>query len=483
LAVNYRLSLFIMTTRLEKDAMGLIAVSQDAYWGAQTQRSLKYFNIGTQRMPEAIIVALLHIKREAAKVNCHLGVLTSMQERAIVSAVDALLTADHQVLTPEQFPLKVWQTGSGTQTNMNVNEVVANWANVHFFQQEKGLKMPIHPNDHVNASQSSNDVFPTAIHIAVYQALQIFQDVLKNFHQALCSLEERFSSVLRMGRTHGQDAVPMTMGQMFSGYAAAIAFHQQVSYQAMDHLRFLALGGTAVGTGLNAPPTFAKHTIAALADVLKCPFEQASNLFMGLASHEPLVFTSQYLKNLATTLFKIANDIRWLASGPRCGLNELILPANEPGSSIMPGKINPTQCEAMTMVCAYVLGLDATVGFANTQGQCELNVFKPLIGFAILESIHLLSDAMLTFQQHCLEGMQVNEATLQHYVQNSLMCVTALNSVIGYEQAARAVQHAQTQACSLREACLALQLLSAETFDQAVNPWHMAHANTHSCSS
>ncbi|MDD5378495.1 MAG: class II fumarate hydratase [Acidithiobacillus sp.] len=452
--------------RQETDSMGVMEVEDDALWGAQTQRSLRYFAIGTEQMPLPVIHALARIKRAAASVNAGLGLLDATLAEKISDAAAEVVAGRWDT----QFPLRVWQTGSGTQSNMNVNEVIANRAN-EMAGQPRGSKVPVHPNDHVNLGQSSNDVFPSAMHIAV--ALAVHQGLLP----ALAHLEgtlkrktEDFAHLIKVGRTHLMDAVPLTLGQEFSGYLAQLQQGVRSLEQTLPGLYALALGGTAVGTGLNCHPDFAGAVAARLHAELGLPFRPAANAFAALAGHEALLQLSAALRGLAMSLMKIANDIRWMASGPRAGLGELHLPENEPGSSIMPGKVNPTQAEALTMVCVQIYGNDAAIAFAASQGNFELNVYKPLIAYNILQSIVLLGDAARSFSNHCLRDLQPVEGQLRRNMEESLMLVTALTPVIGYEKAAMVAQHAHREGCTLREATLALGYLSGEDIDRHLRP-------------
>ena len=446
--------------------MGVMEVEDDALWGAQTQRSLRYFAIGTEQMPLPVIHALARIKRAAASVNAGLGLLDATLAEKISDAAAEVVAGRWDT----QFPLRVWQTGSGTQSNMNVNEVIANRAN-EMAGQPRGSKVPVHPNDHVNLGQSSNDVFPSAMHIAV--ALAVHQGLLP----ALAHLEgtlkrktEDFAHLIKVGRTHLMDAVPLTLGQEFSGYLAQLQQGVRSLEQTLPGLYALAVGGTAVGTGLNCHPDFAGAVATRLHAELGLPFRPAANAFAALAGHEALLQLSAALRGLAMSLMKIANDIRWMASGPRAGLGELHLPENEPGSSIMPGKVNPTQAEALTMVCVQIYGNDAAIAFAASQGNFELNVYKPLIAYNILQSIVLLGDAARSFSNHCLRDLQPVEGQLRRNMEESLMLVTALTPVIGYEKAAMVAQHAHREGCTLREATLALGYLSGEDIDRHLRP-------------
>jgi fumarate hydratase class II len=452
-------------TRLEKDSLGLVSVPAEHYWGAQTQRSLRLFPFG-QAMPLAIVHALGLLKAACAEANAAMGVLDpSLAE--LISAVAQEVACG---ALDGEFPLRVWQTGSGTQTNMNVNEVIANRA-IERCGGVLGSKTPVHPNDHVNLSQSSNDTFPTAMHIAV--ALQLHQVLLPNLANLIASLEARaseFGPLLKIGRTHLQDAVPLSLGQEFGGYVAQLSLARDTLLTSLPQLHQLAIGGTAVGTGLNAPPGFSEAVAERLAKRLGLPFSSAPNKFQALAGHEPLAAVHGALTVLAGSLMKIANDIRWLASGPRCGLGELVLPENEPGSSIMPGKVNPTQCESLTMVAVQVMGNNTAVQMAASQGNFELNVFKPLIAWNLLESIELLAGACAGFREHCIEGLRANELRLQELLGNSLMLVTALTPAIGYDRACAIARHAHHHNLSLREAALGLGEISAAEFDQLVRP-------------
>ncbi|WNC60203.1 class II fumarate hydratase [Thermosynechococcus sp. QS41] len=455
-----------IATRLEYDSLGAIEVPADCYWGAQTARSLKYFPISHERMPLEVIHAMARLKKAAAIANRDFGVLAADKAAWIMQAADEVIEGRWD----DQFPLSIWQTGSGTQTNMNVNEVIANRA-IELAGGVKGSKTPIHPNDHVNCSQSSNDTFPAAMHIATVIELQ--ERLLPMVRHLLAVLQEKvttFADIIKIGRTHLMDAVPLTLGQEFSGYASQIAACQAHIEYALQHLYPLAIGGTAVGTGLNAPAGFGDRVAAELAQMTGYPFCKAENPFAALAAHDPLVMLSGALKTLAAAMMKMANDIRWLASGPRCGLGELILPANEPGSSIMPGKVNPTQCEALTMVCVQVMGNDAAVGIAGSQGNFELNVYKPLIIHNVLRSIKLLSDAGQAFTEFCLIGLEPNREQIQRHLQRSLMLVTALNPHIGYDKAAAVAKKAYSEGKTLKEAAVELGYLTAEEFDQWVRP-------------
>jgi len=456
-------------TRTETDSMGTIEVQNDRYWGAQTQRSLLYFAIGNDTMPREMIRAIGILKQAAAIVNQELGQLPEDKASLIVRAAEEVISGK----LDDHFPLRIWQTGSGTQTNMNANEVIANRA-IELAGGVLGSKKPIHPNDHVNLSQSSNDTFPTAMHIAA--AEEIYHRLLpmvKKLRDALAAKSEEFQEIVKIGRTHLMDAVPLTLGQEFSGYIAQLDKDLQWIQAALPDLYELAIGGTAVGTGLNTHPEFADRVAAKIAERTQLPFISAPNKFAALAAHEAIVVASGTLKTLATSLMKIANDLRWLGSGPRCGLGELILPANEPGSSIMPGKVNPTQCEAMTMVCVQVMGNDTAIAVAGSQGNFELNVFKPLMIHNLLHSIRLLADACASFTEHLVIGIQPNREQIQHFLTNSLMLVTALNPHIGYDRAAAVAKKAYTERTTLRQACVELGFLTEAEFDRLVRPEQM----------
>ncbi len=449
--------------------MGAIEVPVDSYWGAQTARSLRYFAIGTDVMPPEMIRAFGILKKAAALVNRDLGKLPEAEADWLVAAADEVI----DLKLNDHFPLSIWQTGSGTQTNMNANEVISNRA-IELAGGEMGSKKPVHPNDHVNMSQSSNDTFPTAMHIATVEALQYgLLPALKQLRSSLDGKRSAFDSIIKIGRTHLMDAVPLTLGQEFSGYVAQLDQAERRILGVLPEIYELAIGGTAVGTGLNTHPEFAVRSAAKIAELTGLPFVTAPNKFAALAAHDGLVMASGALTALATALMKIANDLRWMGSGPRCGLGELTLPANEPGSSIMPGKVNPTQCEAMTMVCAQVMGNNGAIAFAGSQGNFELNVFKPVIIHNLLHSIRLLGDACRSFSEHMVEGLVVNEAQVEHYLQNSLMLVTALNPHIGYDNSAKVAYKAFKENLTLREACAGLGLLSGEEFDRLVRPEEM----------
>jgi fumarate hydratase class II len=446
--------------------MGAVEVPADRYWGAQTQRSLKHFAIGEDRMPREVTRALGLLKLACAEVNAAAGKLAPEKARLIESA--AREVAEGKL--DGHFPLRVWQTGSGTQSNMNANEVIANRA-IELAGGVLGSKDPVHPNDHVNLGQSSNDAFPTAMHIAAAQSLsRAVLPALGGLRDALAEKAEAFEGIVKIGRTHLMDAVPLTLGQEFSGYVAQLDQDLARIEAALPPLFELAIGGTAVGTGLNTYPGFSEKVAARVAELAGLPFVPAPNKFAALASHQPLVAASGALRALACSLTKIANDLRWMGSGPRCGLHELVLPANEPGSSIMPGKVNPTQCEAMTMVCAQVMGLDAAVAIAASQGHFELNVFKPLIIFDVLEEARLLSDACLSFAEHLVKGLRADRKQIEWLLGRSLMLVTALSPAIGYDRSAEVAHRAHAEGKTLREACLELGYLSGEEFDRLVRP-------------
>ena len=456
-------------TRTETDSLGPIEVPADRYWGAQTERSLHHFAIGDERMPRPVIRGMVILKKAAALTNRELGTLAEDKADLIVAAADEILAGG----LAEEFPLFVWQTGSGTQTNMNVNEVIANRA-IELAGGKRGSKDPVHPNDDVNRSQSSNDTFPTAMHIAAAEELvHRLIPAVRALRDALDAKATEFRDIVKIGRTHLQDAVPLTLGQEFSGYVAQLDDDLVRIDAALPGLYELAIGGTAVGTGLNTPPEFAERVAQQIAELTGLPFVSAPNKFAALAAHDALVYASGALRTLAVSLMKIANDVRWLASGPRAGLGELILPENEPGSSIMPGKVNPTQSEALTMVCTQVIGNDVTVGLAGSQGNFELNVFKPVMILNVLQSTTLLADAATTFRRFAIEGLEANTERIAEHVANSLMVVTALNPHLGYDKAAEIAKHAHHHRTSLREAAVALGHLTAEEFDRLVRPEKM----------
>ncbi len=453
-------------TRTETDSMGAIDVPADKYWGAQTERSLHHFHIGGDHMPIEVVHALGILKKAAAIANGKLGQLPEEKVKLIVAAADEVC----QGMLDAHFPLYVWQTGSGTQSNMNANEVISNRA-IELAGGVMGSKAPIHPNDDVNRSQSSNDTFPTAMHIAAALAFQNkLRPSVKALRDALAEKMNAFQDIIKIGRTHLQDAVPLTLGQEFSGYVAQLDACLGRIDQVMPELYALALGGTAVGTGLNTPPKFAETAAEVIAELTGLPFVSAANKFEALASHEPLVMAHSVLKTLACALMKIANDVRWLGSGPRCGIGELILPENEPGSSIMPGKVNPTQSEAMTMVCVQVMGNDVAVAMAGSQGNFELNVFKPVMIFNVLHSLNLIADASDSFRAFCVDGLEANRPMIDYYLHHSLMLVTALNQHIGYDKAAKIAKLAHQDNLSLKEAALKLGFLTEAQFDAYVKP-------------
>jgi fumarate hydratase, class II len=453
-------------TRLERDTMGEVAVPTERYWGAQTQRSLENFRIGGERMPAPLIRALALEKKASAIANMALGELDAKLGKAIVAAADEVIAGKHE---PE-FPLVVWQTGSGTQTNMNMNEVLANRAN-EMLGAARGAKNPVHPNDHVNRSQSSNDSFPTAMHVAAVEEIQHrLLPALRHLHAALAAKAREFADIIKTGRTHLQDATPLTLGQEFGAYARQIELGITRVEACLPRLYPLAQGGTAVGTGLNAKKGFAERFAATMAEITGLPFSSATDKFEALASHDALIEASGALNVLAASLMKIGNDIRLMGSGPRSGFGELHLPENEPGSSIMPGKVNPTQVEALTMVAAQVMGNHVTITIAGSQGQFELNVMKPVIIYDLLQSIRLLADAARSFADNCVAGIEVNRARIDELLRRSLMLVTALNPHIGYDKAAQVAKKAHAEGSSLKEAAMALGYVSAEDFDRWVRP-------------
>jgi fumarate hydratase, class II len=456
-------------TRGESDTLGVVQVPADRYWGAQTQRSFENFKIGGERMPIEVIRAMAVVKKAAALVNTELAGL----DRKLADAIAAAATEVIDGKLDDHFPLVVWQTGSGTQTNMNVNEVVSNRA-IEILGGEIGSKKPVHPNDHVNMSQSSNDTFPTAMSIAGVIAIEErLLPPMRRLAEALEAKAAAWRDLIKIGRTHLMDATPLTLGQEAGGWAAQVRNAIAHVEHTLPHLRQLAIGGTAVGTGLNAPVGFAEKMAVEVSRLTGHTFESAPNKFEALAAHDAAVATSGALKTAAAALMKIANDVRWLGSGPRCGIGELVLPANEPGSSIMPGKVNPTQCEAMTMVCARVIGNDVAIGVAGASGNFELNVYKPVIIDALLQSVRLLGDACNSFNEHCVEGMEADERRIRELLHRSLMLVTALNPVIGYDAAAKVAKTAHQKGMTLREAALELGVISGEEFDRVVRPEDM----------
>jgi len=458
-----------MDYRTEKDSMGPVQVPNDRYYGAQTQRSLNNFKIGKEHFPREFIRAYGIIKKAAATVNSATGLLDPQLAKTISSSADEVITGK----LDDHFPLVVWQTGSGTQTNMNVNEVIANRA-IEMAGGTLGSKDPVHPNDHVNMGQSTNDTFPTAINIAAVECVvhQLLPN-LERLRDGLHAKEEEFSNIIKLGRTHLQDATPLSLGQEFSGYVSAIEHGCKRIKNAMDSCYELAMGGTAVGTGINSTEGFGEKTAAEISKLTDIPFRTAENKFEALGGQDSIVELSSALKTVSVSLFKIANDLRWLASGPRSGIGEVVLPANEPGSSIMPGKVNPTQCEAMTMVCTQVMGNDTTIAFAGASGNFELNVYRPVIAFNILQSIRLLADACDSFLVNAIEGIEPNKQRIHENLYNSLMLVTALNPHIGYDKAAKVAKKAYSENLSLREAIVELDYMSEEDFDKLVQPEKM----------
>lgn len=458
-----------MDYRIETDSMGEIPVPMDRYYGAQTARSLTNFKIGGERFPRALIRALGILKKAAAMVNKDLGILPAEKADLIVKAADEVIEGK----LDDHFPLVVWQTGSGTQTNMNANEVISNRA-IELSGGKMGTKKPIHPNDDVNKAQSSNDTFPTAMHIAAVEEIhKNLIPMVTKLRDALQEKSEEFKDVIKIGRTHLMDATPLTLGQEFSGYVQQLTNGLERINCAMPRLYELALGGTAVGTGLNTHPEFAVKSAKKIAELTGLPFITGRNKFEGLAAHDALVEISGVLKTLAASLMKIANDVRWLGSGPRSGIGELSLPENEPGSSIMPGKVNPTQSEAMTMVCAQVFGNDVAVNFGGAMGNFELNVFKPVIIHNVLQSIKLIADACDSFTDHCVVGIEANRNNIKKHLENSLMLVTSLNPHIGYDNAAKVAKKAHKENKTLKEAAVELELLTSEKFDEVVRPEKM----------
>lgn len=452
-----------METRTEHDSMGEIAVESDKYWGAQTQRSFENFKIHNEKIPLDVIYAMAYLKKACAKANASLNKITETEADAIIKVCDEISSGK----LDEHFPLSVWQTGSGTQSNMNVNEVIANRGNELF-------DVKLHPNDDVNRSQSSNDTFPSAMYIAAVLGVeQSLMPSLEEMIDVLDTLEQENQDIIKIGRTHLQDATPLRFSQEISGWKAMLENNRRMLKQAVDTIRKLAIGGTAVGTGLNAPEGFGETVCALLSEELHTTFISDPNKFHALAAKDDIVFAHGALKALAANLMKIANDVRWLASGPRCGLGEIKIPENEPGSSIMPGKVNPTQCESMTMVCVQVMGNDATIGFAASQGNFELNVYMPVIIYNFMQSVHLLADGIHSFNIHCVSGITADKQQMEHYLHNSLMLVTALNPHIGYENAAKCAKKAYQENISLKEACVALEFLTEDEFDRYIDPEQM----------
>ena len=455
--------------RTESDSMGKIGVPANVYWGAQTQRSLLHFDIGRDVMPPELIRAFGTLKKACALVNQDLGKLPSDLSKLICQAADEVISGKLN----DQFPLRIWQTGSGTQTNMNVNEVISNRA-IEMAGGQRGSNKPVHPNDHVNMSQSSNDTFPAAMHIAAAERVKnALIPAIKTVRDAIAAKAAEFKDVVKIGRTHLQDAVPLTFGQEFGGWASLLDRDVKRLEQVLDGLYDLAIGGTAVGTGLNTHPEFAERAASKIAELTGLPFRSHPNKFAALSAHDEIVFAQGTMETLAASLMKISNDIRWLASGPRCGLGEISIPENEPGSSIMPGKVNPTQCEAMTMVCVQVHGATAAVGFAGSQGNFELNVFKPVIIYNFLHSVTLVTDACHGYVEYMVKGIEVDRAKVDWYVKNSLMLVTALAPKVGYDKAAQIAHTAHVEHSSLREAALKLGYLTGEEFDSLMKPERM----------
>ena len=460
-----------MKTRIEKDSMGEIEVPSNVYWGAQSARSLIHFDIGTEKMPREIIRSMGILKKAAALVNAELGVLPKDKSELIVKAADEVIAGTLDA----HFPLSIWQTGSGTQSNMNTNEVISNRA-IEMAGGEMGSKKPIHPNDDVNKSQSSNDTFPTAMHIAAAEEINHrLLPAIAALRTTLQAKSTEYEDIIKIGRTHLMDAVPLTLGQEFSGYVHMLDKAIERISLVLPHLYELALGGTAVGTGLNAHPKFAVKSAEKIAELTGLPFVTAPNKFEALAAHDALVFAHGALKTLAASFMKFANDIRWMASGPRAGFGELNIPENEPGSSIMPGKVNPTQSEAMTMVATQVFGNDAAINIAGASGNFELNVFKPVLIFNFLQSVRLLSDTARMFNEHCAVGIEPNKAKIDYFLKNSLMLVTALNPHIGYDNAAKIAKHAHHNNLTLKEAAVELGILTAEQVDEYIKPEDMIH--------
>ncbi|MCP9298909.1 class II fumarate hydratase [Bacillus halotolerans] len=461
-----------MNYRIEKDTFGEIKVPADKFWGAQTQRSRENFKIGSEKMPIRIVKAFAILKRSTAIANNRLGNLDNEKTKVITAVCDEILEGKYD----DNFPLVVWQTGSGTQSNMNVNEVIANLATA--LLKEKGSIQTIHPNDDVNRSQSSNDTFPTAMHVA--GVLAIYEQLVPALDQLRNTLDEKakkFNDIVKIGRTHLQDATPLTLGQEISGWVYMIDRSKEMILEATEKMRELAIGGTAVGTGINAHPQFGEVVSEEISKFTGQQFKSSPNKFHALTSHDEITYVHGAMKALAADLMKIANDVRWLASGPRCGIGEISIPENEPGSSIMPGKVNPTQCEALTMIAAQIMGNDATIGFASSQGNFELNVFKPVIIYNFLQSVQLLSDGIKSFHDHCAVGIEPNTKTIKENLSGSLMLVTALNPYIGYEKAAKIARFAHKEGLTLKEAAVKLKLLTEEQFDEMVKPENMVKPN------
>ena len=462
------------TSRIESDSMGEVEVPADCLWGAQTQRSLKYFAIGNDLMPMEVIRALAMVKKSAALTNHALGILSQEKAELVARAAQEVIEGK----LDGHFPLRVWMTGSGTQANMNVNEVIANRA-IQITGGEVGSRHPIHPNDHVNMSQSTNDVFPTAMHIATVLALKDrLTPQVRRLRAALDEKAGEWKEIVKIGRTHLQDAVPLTLGQELSAYVEMLNDNLKRIESIFPDLYNLAVGGTAVGTGLNAPRGFAEGVTKQIGEITGIPFTSAPNKFAVMGAHDAIVMTSGVLRTLACSLYKISNDIRLLASGPRCGLHELVLPSNEPGSSIMPGKVNPTQCEAMAMVAVQVMGYDSAVGFAGASGYLEMNVYKPMMIFNVLQSIDIISDSCKSFTDYLVKGLKVNEKQIDRFLTSSPMLVTALSPVIGYDKASEIAHLAMEKEISLKEACLELGYVSSEEFDRIVDTYRMAHPHS-----
>jgi fumarate hydratase class II len=460
-----------MVTRNERDSFGNIEVPADRLWGAQTQRSLEHFHISSERMPEEIIMALAAIKRACALVNRDLGLMNEEKTSAIMRAADEVLAGQHH----QEFPLSVWQTGSGTQSNMNINEVLANRASV-LLGGARGAARLVHPNDEVNLGQSSNDIFPTAMHVAAVIGIQQkLLPALRTLRATLKIKSGEFAGIVKIGRTHLQDATPLTLGQEFSGYVAQLDLAESLLLAALTPLYDLAVGGTAVGTGLNTHAEFGERVAAELARSMDIPFQSAANKFASLAAHDALVAAHGALKTLAVALMKIANDVRWLASGPRSGLGEISIPENEPGSSIMPGKVNPTQCEALTMLCCQVFGNDVAITIGGASGNLELNVFKPLIAHNFSQSVRLLADGMSSFEEYCVRGIEANHGRIAELMERSLMLVTALTPHIGYDRAAEIAKRAHHDGSTLKQAALALGYVTEQDFERWVRPADMVH--------
>ncbi len=461
-----------MDYRIEKDTLGEVKVPRDKFWGAQTQRSLQNFPIGNEKMPKEIIEAFAILKKSAARANESLGLLEKEKAEAISYAADKILKGE----LFEHFPLVVWQTGSGTQSNMNVNEVIAFVGNQYL--EEQGKEIRLHPNDDVNKSQSSNDTYPTALHIAAVKKVEEYVlPALKRMKETLKEKSDSYQDIVKIGRTHLQDATPITLGQEISGWHRMLEKTESMISESLEHVREIALGGTAVGTGINSHPDFAEIVAEKINDETNGTFVTAKNKFHSLTSYDELVYTHGALKALAADVMKIANDVRWLASGPRSGIGEITIPSNEPGSSIMPGKVNPTQSEAITMVAAHVMGNDAAIGFAASQGNFELNVFKPMIAYNFLQSCQLLADSMDSFNERCLVGLEPNEGKIKQFLNDSLMLVTALNPHIGYENAAKIAKYAHENDLTLRESAIEQGILTGEKFDELVRPEDMTKPN------